>query len=1127
MSKQEPSQIEFATLLTNKPNSDQHNFALYLQKCLSESKSADFLVGYFYFSGIDLLIEKIKEVKLRVLIGMNAGLDDYGFLYESRFIKFSSVLEAQESFFSNVKNILNLSRELDTYEITKYWQIYLEKINNGSLEIRQTKEPNHAKMYIFYLKDDLAQTVEFKTRLVTGSSNLSYSGLTGRGEINIRTIEKQSNEEATALFEELWKDATPLLNQENFEKFKEKVVQKVWINRTFSPFQLYIKVLIDYFEIKDIPNIETPEKITNGEMKDLDYQVDAIKQGINIINEHNGVIIADVVGLGKSIIASTIARNLKLPTMIICPPNLIQQWREYKIKFGFNGEIFSRGKLELAKDFSSNIPSQKLIIIDEAHWFRNSQTKQYEILDELCKGNKVILLSATPFNNSPKDLASLLNLFQIPSRPTINTVNDLDQSLRNLQKNYEDALEKGKNLNKTEVSKKISEITKQLKAIIRPVTVRRSRLDLQQIPRYQENLEAMNMQFPRVNNPELKTYQLGYEIAKKYGETLELILDSNNPTNSFVGVRYKPAEYIKNYEKYKQRLEVGFNVKSFDFVKNSQQNLAKFMRTLMIQRFESSIYAFWSTLQKMIYYHQVYLAWYDFGFLPIFKRGNLVDPYEVMENGGFEDIDSELSENQSEQLMKELEDKGYFFIPTSELKQSWQTDIQKDLAILKQIKEIWTGWEKLVDPKLEKMKQDLEQQLNSEPERKIIIFSQYTDTAEYLFKKLNGEGFRVLLHTSQDNNSHQKIQKLRAEFDAGFAEEQQTNDYDILIATDVLSEGFSLHRAGIVINYDMPFNPTRVIQRVGRINRINTAVFDEIYIWNFFPNEFVQNEHRVQQIATFKMAFIHQLLGEDSKVITAEETEDLTTFNSLEEVIEETNKRIAQNEEESEDTKFLKELEELKNSNQEDYLIAKNLPPRVKIKRKQLDKINPGSLLIFARKGNHLITKLFDSQTKTTQAINIHDALGLFKASPDEIAENISETFYEKFAKANLPAEFKTVAANEQGNITRNTAIKLLQLLAQKYQTIPQIDKDYIKQCIEAISVYNAVSLPKIKTIASLLPKTEKHESQQARFLEIYNQVRCIITPEYLQSIYKFVNTDEDRPELVLIVEELGVEEKS
>ena len=164
----------------------------------------------------------------------------------------------------------------------------------------------------------------------------------------------------------------------------------------------------------------------------------------------------------------------------------------------------------------------------------------------------------------------------------------------------------------------------------------------------------------------------------------------------------------------------------------------------------------------------------------------------------------------------------------------------------------------------------MKKQRSKDPRRKIVVFTEFADTANYLGEALKDEGLGVFKYTSKESSTVNR-KTIRANFDAGEKPENQKDDYQVLIATDAISEGYNLHRAGTIFNYDIPYNPTRVIQRIGRINRINKKMFDKLYIYNYFPTDIGEQETRTKQISTLKMAMIHAIMGEDTKVLTSDE----------------------------------------------------------------------------------------------------------------------------------------------------------------------------------------------------------------------------------------------------------------
>ena len=373
----------------------------------SKAKSMDFLVGYFYFSGIKEIYKNLEDKPMRILVGMDMEHDLLSRTAEFDFFAQSahpSRQESKQNFYNSLIRLFSESDYFENEEEAEAFRIYYQKIKDGSLEIRKTKDPCHAKLYIFSYKDEIAENGNFPGAVITGSSNLTYSGLRANNEINVRFDSKPEYEDAEEIFNKLWEDAIIIVDKDHIKEFEDNVIEHIWYDKIPSPYLLFLRVMYEYFHIDNSKHVATPSEITHGEFKDLRYQEDAIRLAIDTINRHNGVIIADVVGLGKSIIGSAVANNLHLRTLIIAPPHLTVQWEDYRSQFGVNARVFSRGNLDKVLDYynTARRPGEQwLIMIDEAHAYRNEYIRYYAILHEICQGNKVMLLTATPFNNRP------------------------------------------------------------------------------------------------------------------------------------------------------------------------------------------------------------------------------------------------------------------------------------------------------------------------------------------------------------------------------------------------------------------------------------------------------------------------------------------------------------------------------------------------------------------------------------------------------------------------------------------------------------------------------------------------------------------------------------------------------
>ncbi|MDR0599657.1 MAG: phospholipase D-like domain-containing protein, partial [Treponema sp.] len=474
-----------------------------LETYIPHSKQLDFLVGYFFFSGFLGIYKAIGGKKLRILVGMEADVDVRNAIRLSSGIETAaspaaSRLKIRRAWYESQKDIINKADSLDTKDSLDSLKFFLEKLNGGTLEVRKTAGPNHAKVYIFTNDEEYSYNGQEPGRVIVGSSNLSFQGLEGRAEFNVLLKDNADYEDAEKIFNRLWDEAVPLVDASTKDEFLETVIKHTWVEKLPSPYVMYIRVLHEYFKSSE-ETIKTPAGLTHtgdAQYMNLEYQTDAIKEGLEKIKRHSGCIIADVVGLGKSIIGVTIAANLGIPAVIICPPHLKTQWEDFAFDFGLQRhKIVSSGKIEDALTIASG-PEEKLIIVDEAHRYRNENTIDYGLLHQTCIGNKVLLLSATPFNNRPDDIFSLIKLFQIPAHSTIQIVNNLGAAMERLIIDYR-KLKKEHKKGKTEAEfkRQTAAISSKIRNILQPVLIRRTRVDLLNDERYKEDLVKQNIEF--------------------------------------------------------------------------------------------------------------------------------------------------------------------------------------------------------------------------------------------------------------------------------------------------------------------------------------------------------------------------------------------------------------------------------------------------------------------------------------------------------------------------------------------------------------------------------------------------------------------------------------------------------
>lgn len=1079
-----------------------------LKNALSSADRVDIAVGFFYFSGFQALFDQLKDKKVRILVGLEVdpllvseiaqyakdGDEDLSRWQPRRPTTSRTALKL--NYIDSFVGFMNDSDIFDDDKTSEIFDLYIQKVKDGTLEIRKTVSDYHGKFYLLHNKKEESQRGDFPGTAFMGSSNLTYRGLIGQGELNDSSREKNKFQEYQAQFENMWNDSQSITiaDKHTAQEFIETIKPRIWKYALPTPYHIYIRVLHELFHQEEINSLKTPKTISSGLYIDLEYQIDAIKIVIDKLNKYDGALLADVVGLGKSIISSAVARNMDMKTVIIAPPHLNSQWEDYKEQFGIRGsKVFSSGKIQEVYERYQESRDPILFILDEAHRYRNEDTGDYKLLHQVCRSNpdnKILLLTATPFNNDPKDVFALIKLFQTPGQSTIRSVDNLSLRYRDLIQRYKKLRRSmTKDADQETIDKEASEIATEQRRLIEPIIIRRSRLDLKYITRYREDLERQHIDFAEVRGPELLEYDLG-QLYSLYVDTLNLITKPED--EGFTGARYKPTDPEYMNEESRKRFVDKYKAE-FDDIEDlrvAQSNLAQFMRRLLVMRFESSKDAFRSTLEKMIKSNERIENWWnDLGIVPIMKKGQLPDPQDYnLEDG-------EESDAFAEDLELLRDRQGFLEIEKGMLDPKFIEDVRHDTELLKSIHKKWYGDSKYaeLDPKLDEVGAKIRRFLQSDPTKKIVIFSSYKDTVDYLHRELQKRGFdRVTQYTAAEGtDSYKRV--IRANFDASLSADQQKDDFDVLIATDALSEGFNLHRAGIVINYDIPYNPTRVIQRVGRINRINKRVFDFLEVYNCFPTAIGEEETRVKSISTLKIKLINAVVGSDTKTLTSDE--ELMSFFK-----DEFEKAKERDEQLSWDTKHREAYEK---AFKDRYLVEEvlKLPRRSRIKRVDTDK---NGVVVFGKKGSNSIFTLGESQ-ETVQVASAETALPYFQAKEEDKSTSVDQTFTQVF---NLAKE-KLFAKHELPKIQgrRASAIHVLKVIADE---LPNA-KNYCEDIMMIIKTLDDLSDGALKDVAQL----------DLRNIEVAHKQLLEIVPEsYIRNVLTRANRAENEHELLLFAEQ-------
>ncbi len=1048
-----------------------------ITKILPATSKMDILVGFFYFSGFKEIYKELIDKKVRILIGMNAEISIVNSAIKVNEVWFKTATKSDT--IKQLKDIFNKTETLDNLEWSEAVQIYIDKIIDGSLEIRRTIDPNHTKLYLFSHDGDFSMWWTLPWTVISWSSNLTYSWLSWRFEYNTIDRVPDNYNMAQGMFEDIWKNySISITNWWDNDDVVKMLKQETWLKLT-KPYYCYIRLLYEYF--KDEQWIKTPKDLTKEKFSNLEYQVDAIKKGLKIINEHNWVIIADVVWLWKSIIWSTLLWNIDKKALIICPPHLIDLWKEYVKDFNLKAEIFSSWSIDKAFLYDNHdIHKAEVVLIDEAHKYRNAETIDYWNLHQICHWKKVILLSATPFNNKPEDIFNLIKLFQIPANPTIHTKKWLINDFGELQNKYLEIRKDGKNslTSEEETLKKVKKLSEEIRQIIWPVVVRRSRVDLQNIDSYREDLEKEWYEFANVSDPKELNFPLD-DIEDLYTETLEQLVDADNQWNPvyFKWARYKILTYLNNPDKYQKEIEETLWYE-YALLEWRQKNMPSFIRRLLVSRFESSIYSFKKTLTSIVNSIDNIFNYLELLHgVPVIKKWGLPNIDDVF------DEDLEISES-VEKVKELIESKDWILIPKSDLSQKFIDDLKYDRKFLNDLLQKWESIKN--DPKLDTFVEKIQEIRQEDETRKIIVFSMFADTILYLQEKLND---RVLVVTWKHKTDTLKEQ-VRLNFDAWVEESKQKNDYDILLWTDAISEWYNLHRAWVIINYDIPYNPTKVIQRIWRINRINKKVFDNLYVYNYFPSIVWEEHVNIKKISKLKIKMIATVLWVDVKTLSWDE--EVWSFYKKA-ILEDT----TLNEDKSWDSEFLNDFKKAQEIDPEILDKIEKIPRRTRVLRT----INKWVkwVLVFAKKKSNLIFYFYNEKTSQVEPLSLVEAFNLFKSELTEEPKEVTKGFYKSYEK--LKKEIKNPHADSNMNIQQKKAYENAEDIYN------ETDDNYFNLLKEVIKLWG-LPLVYMKKIRKITKTTWQKDAEL---------IKELITEEYLKWILEVSkNFNEETLDLII-----------
>lgn len=816
-----------------------------LLKILPKTERASIAVGYFFISGLAAVIQPMTDVhKIRLLISNTTDKNTAEALMEG----FHNIQEVKSivgkvEFVNNDRKVAIIKDSKDSVQQSLEYmrqtvndktviESLVQMMASKQIEVRvYPKEKLHAKAYILEPHDkDFAQGLG-----IVGSSNLSLAGISHNSELNLKTYNALDLNRLLEWFDELWNEGL------EFTQDFDLILRQSWAGQTYSPRDLFLKAA--YLEYKDRLEERGEDPIWEKTFPPLfPFQKTAVDQSLTMFEICGGVILADVVGLGKTYVGTALLKHLQQEyrPLIVCPPALVDMWEKFCADYEVDAKILSRGQLSMSNFELSRAYKYKdrdLVLIDESHHFRNNNSRQYENMQQFMQARdaRAILLTATPYSNDPQDIQNQLMLFHETTKTSIPPANETDLA---------------------EYFRRVRDGQADLVDLLRNVMIRRTRrYVLKQWGRSDENgrrylqIVGQRKYFPE-RKMQVNRYDINRVYSKKY-QTIVTLLSAKADSRHLTLARYSLGSYVK--EEYKQ-------VDLYKDLGGIGPRLVGLIRMLLLKRMESSLAAFQQSVENLVSGHKVILKLLDEEIVPI---GDV--SYKTMYDIARDDPSAIEDPETVEEFKKKMHEAGetkYKFAAFDI--ENLTHDIRNDLEVFETINDMIRTLTWKEDDKLHKLQKLLDTEYEG---KKVLVFTEFATTAEYLYKHLDWNGVKDITHSNR-RNSVQCARRFDPNNNPG--SDPKTDEITLLISTDVLSEGMNLQAGEVIINYDFHWNPTRLIQRAGRVDRIGSKN-ESVIVHNFLPDPEIERDLNLEKLVDYKISDIQKIIGEDYKILKTDE----------------------------------------------------------------------------------------------------------------------------------------------------------------------------------------------------------------------------------------------------------------
>jgi superfamily II DNA or RNA helicase len=972
----------------------QQKLVEHISRILGTTEYARFAVGYFFLSGLEAIAGSLRNVKeIRLLIGNTTNRETLEQIAEG-YRRLDLVAEAAEEQIyakrsdkqriatetaGNIRNAVELMDQTD--EAEELVKTLVQLIEEKRLQVKvYTKGRLHAKAYVFtygQVFDNRGEAVERQEHgiAIVGSSNLTLSGVTHNTELNVMVHGNENHEQLVKWFDELWDEALP------FDEALMREMQQSWAAQLARPYDIYMKTLYalvrDRLETEDERELMWDDEI----YKTLaDFQKTAFKQVIQIIRDNGGGFVADVVGLGKSFIGAAIVKHFERTDharpLIICPAALVEMWERYNETYQLNARVLSMGYLREDNEAGNFLLQEAkyrerdFVLLDESHNFRHSDTQRYRILQAfLSAGKRCCFLTATPRNKSAWDVYNQIKLFHQDDKT------NLPVDPPNL-KEYFRMIERGE---------------KKLRDVLVNLLVRRTRnhilrwygfdaethqpIDASNFRAYVDGhrrayviVAGKHQFFPKRELETIEysiedTYQGLYQQLRGY---LGQPRKKRKPgSEELTYARYGLWNYVRD-EKKKQE--------PYATLHRAGANLHGLMRVLLFKRFESSVYAFKETIRRLLKVHASFLAALTEGIVPAGQ-----DAQQILYESDYDDQSDLLDALRGISQRYDIKDFNL---------ERLRAHIEHDIGLLKTIQKLVEPISPQQDAKLQKLKEELAKTPLKKGKR--LIFSQYADTARYLFDNLNPNGKRddIDVIFSGDKSVERVVGRFAPIANPEYKFPSGETELSTVVATDVLSEGLNLQDCDKMINYDLHWNPVRLIQRFGRIDRIGSD-HQKVYGFNFLPETGLDKNLGLRQKLHNRIQEIHETIGEDAKIL--DQTEELNE-EAMYAIYDAKPAQLSLFEDEKEELLDLNEAEEilrqLRNENPAEYERISQLRDGIRSAKNSMAK----GMFVFCQMGRFQQLFLIDADGNVASK-DVPRVVGAIKCGAEEKASALPKDY--------------------------------------------------------------------------------------------------------------------------------------